>query len=104
MPFSGRRPPMPNVLDVLLVVTFAVVLPMWSHFVQWPRHARAVEAGDRTARSRIYVRWIVEQWALALAALALMVANGRPLSALWLVAPTGWRVVGFALPLVYVAL
>src|SRR5580765_1595422 len=66
---------MPNVFDVLLMVVFAVVLPLWSHFVSWPRHARAVDAGDPRARSRVYVRTIVEEWLLVVAAVAISVAG-----------------------------
>ena len=99
---------MPNgvgVLDVLLVVGFAAILPLWSHFVVWPKHVAAVDAGDPGARSRVYVRTLLEEWAFALAAVALFVAGGRSLGALWLVAPTGWRAwVGFGLPLIYAAL
>ena len=96
---------MPNVLDVLLVVAFAVVLPLWSHFIAWPRHVRAVAAGDARARSRMYVRTLIEEWALVIAAVAISVANHRSFDAMWLVAPTGWRaVLGFAVPAAYVAL
>ena len=96
---------MPNVLDVLVVVACAVVLPLWTHFASWPRHVRAVDAGDPRARSRIYVRTLAEEWLLVIAAVAISVANRRSLDALWLGAPTGWRAwAGFALPLAYSAL
>ena len=96
---------MPNALDVLLVVVFAVVLPLWSHFLSWPRHVRAVEGGDSRARSRIYVRTLIEQWVLVLAAVALFVVYRRTFSVLWLAPPVGWRAwVGFALPLGYIVL
>ena len=96
---------MPNVLDVLLVVAFAVVLPLWSHFVSWPRHARAVDAGDTRARSRIYVRTMIEQWLLVAAAAALCVTGRRSPDALWLSVPSGWRAwVGFAVTALYVVL
>ena len=96
---------MPNVLDVLLVIVFAAVLPLVSHFITWPRHVRAVEAGDPRARTRVYVRTLWEQWLLVAAAVALMVMNRRPLSGLWLAAPVGWRAwLGLAPVLVYVAL
>jgi len=102
--FRGRWV-MPNALDVLLVVVFAVVLPLWSHFLSWPRHVRAVEGGDTGARSRIYVRTLIEQWALVLAAVALFVVYRRTFSVLWLAPPVGWRAwVGFALPLGYIVL
>ena len=95
---------MPNAIDVLLVLVFAVLLPLWSHFISWPKHERAVDAGDPRARSRAYVRTILEQWALVIAALVLMLANRRSLDGLWLAMPVGWRNAGFALALVYVAL
>ena len=93
---------MPNVFDVLLVLVFAVLIPLWSHFVLWPRHVLAVESGDTRARSRIYVRTLIEQWALVAAAVALCLAGRRSLDALWLGAPHGWRAwVGYALPVAY---
>jgi len=96
---------MPNVWDVLVVVGFAVVLSMWSHFVSWPRHVRAVDAGDVHARSRVYLRTLIEQWGFALAALALSIANHRSPSDLWLAPPVGWHAwFGFGLPVAYVAL
>ena len=91
---------MPNVFDVLLVLAFAVLLPMWSHFILWPRHERAVDAGDVRARSREYVRTIAAEWALVAAAVVLMIVNGRSLSGLWLAPPVGWRAAGYALPVV----
>ena len=96
---------MPNVLDVLLVVVFAAVLPLWTHFVSWPRHARAVDAGDARARSRVYVRTIIEEWLLVIAAVIIFVAGRRSFASLWLGAPVGWRAwVGFAVPVAYLAL
>ena len=93
---------MPNALDVLLMVVIAALVPMWSHFVSWPRHVRAVDAGDPRARSRIYVRTAIEEWVLTLAAVALSIAGRRSLGALWLLPPVGWRAwVGFGLVLGY---
>jgi len=96
---------MPNALDVLLVLAFAVLLPMWSHFVLWPRHVGAVDAGDAGARSRVYVRTLLEEWSVTIAAVALFAFNRRSFASLLLGAPSGWRAwVGFALPLTYVVL
>jgi len=98
-------PNVPNVLDVLLMVVIAALLPMWSHVVSWPRHVRAVDAGDPRARSRVYVRTLIEEWALTLAAVALSIAGRRSLGALWLAPPVGWRAwVGFGLAFGYGAL
>ena len=95
---------MPNAIDVLLVLGFAVVLPMWSHFVSWPKHERAVDAGDPHARSRVYVRTILEQWAFVIAVVGVMLANHRSFDGLWLAPPAGWRALGFVLPVLYVGL
>jgi len=96
---------MPGLLDVALVILFAAAYPLVEYFVLWPRHVRAVDAGDPGARSRTYVRTIFEQWVLAAAVVALMLRGGRPLSALWLGVPHGWRLwLGLALPAAYVAL
>lgn len=96
---------MPGLLDVALIVLFAVVWPLAEYFWLWPRHVRAVDAGDATARSRTYRRILWEEWLLAAAVVAVMVGAGRSLSVLSLVAPSGWRLwVGAALPLVYAVL
>ena len=96
---------MPGMLDLALVVLFAAVWPLYTHFIEWPRHVRAVEAGDRNARTRIYARTIVQQWLLAAAGLALCLRLGRPLAGFGLRAPEGWRLVlGVALPLAYAVL
>src|SRR5262245_46050372 len=96
---------MPNLLDVLLVLAFAVVLPLWSHFILWPRHVRAVDSGDTRARSRIYVRTVIEEWLLVAAAVVLTVTGRRTFDSMWLAPPVGWRAwAGFALPALYAAL
>src|SRR5260221_684748 len=82
---------MPGWLDFALVALFAAAWPLYTHFIEWPRHVLAVEAGDPTARSRIYVRTILPQGALATATLTLCLRFGRPLAALRLRAPGGWR-------------
>src|SRR5262245_47341686 len=102
--FTGRLE-MPGVLDVLLVVIFAALWPLYTQFIYWPRHEAAVAAGDPRARSRMYARVLLEEWALTLAAVSLFVTGGRSLSGLWLAPPSGWRLaVGLALPVVYIAL
>lgn len=94
---------MPGTTDLLFAFVFAVVWPLWNHFVDWPRHLRAVAAGDPTARTRIYRRTVLEQWALTAVAVALTLIHARSFSTtLGLSVPTGWRLVlGLAVPLVY---
>src|SRR5947209_11407472 len=96
---------MPGLADMVLVILFAAAWPLAEYFVFWPRHVRAVDAGDANARSRAYTRAIWEQWLLAAAVLALMVRAGRPLSVLMMGLPHGWRLwLGVALRVAYGAL
>jgi len=96
---------MPNVLDLALVVVFSALWPLYAHFIEWPRHVRAVASGDRGARLRIYARTILQQWVLLAATLGLCLRFGRPLASFGLQAPAGWRLaLGVALPLAYAVL
>jgi membrane protease YdiL (CAAX protease family) len=96
---------MPGPLDLAVVALFAAAWPLWEYFVTWPRHVRAVDAGDPTARTRTYQRTILEQWVLTALVVAVMLRAGREFSLVWLVVPTGWRLwLGVALPVIYVAL
>ena len=96
---------MPGTTDLLFACLFAVVWPLWNHFVDWPRHLRAVAAGDPTARTRIYRRTVAEQWALTAVAVALALIHARSFATLGLTVPTGWRLVlGVAVPVAYLLL
>src|SRR5262245_14280920 len=96
---------MPYPLDVLLVLLFAVLWPLAEYFWTWPRHLRAVAAGDPHARSRWYSRTVIEEWALTGAVIALSLGFARPLSTLALGMPQGWRLwLGVGVPAVYMAL
>lgn len=93
---------MPGWLDVALVAVFAAVWPLAEYFVLWPRHLRAVEAGDPLARERAYTWTMWLHWPLAAAAIAVMLGLGRGLAPLGLPPPHGWALwLGFALPVVY---
>jgi len=93
---------MPGPLDVALVILFAALWPLAECFWLWPAHVRSVEAGVAGARSRVYARMLVEEWALAAAVLALTLWRARPLATLGLGMPAGWRLLlGVAFPLVY---
>lgn len=93
---------MPGTTDVLFALVFAVLWPLWNHFIDWPRHLRAVAAGDPRARTRLYRQTILEQWALAAVAIALTVIYARSATTLGITAPAGWRLwAGIALPVAY---
>src|SRR5438045_183706 len=96
---------MPGPLDLALIVLFSAVWPLVEYFVLWPRHVRAVDAGDPGARSRTYTRTLWEEWLFSAAVVAVMLYAGRSLGVLNLASPHGWRLaVGVALPLAYLAL
>lgn len=96
---------MPGHLDYALVALFAVFGPIWSYFVYWPRFLRRVAAGDPRARLRLYRQTILELWLLTAAVAVLWIVFARPLDALGLRLPGGWRLLlGLALPAAYVAL
>jgi hypothetical protein len=93
---------MPNTTDLLFAAIFAVLWPLWNHLVVWPRHLRAVAAGDPRARPRLYRSAVLEQWLLTAVAVALTGIAGREPSTLGIVLPEGWRLwVGLAAPLAY---
>lgn len=96
---------MPGLLDIALVLLFAVAWPLVEYFWVWPRHVRAVERGDSDARSKTYRRTVVEQWVLAALVVALTLAHHRPFATLGLRGLQGWRLwLGLALPAAYASL
>ena len=93
---------MPGTTDLVFAFVFAVLWPLWNHFVDWPRHLRAVAAGDPNARTRLYRQTVLEQWVLVAVAVVLTVLAGRSASTLGLDVPTGWRLwLGLAVPVAY---
>jgi membrane protease YdiL (CAAX protease family) len=94
---------MPNVWDYALVLVFAVIWPLYTFFVEWPRHKRRVAAGEPDARVHMYRGVLIQQWAIMAAIVALTIAFHRSFAdALWLRVPAGWRLpLGFGFPLVY---
>src|SRR5438132_1664309 len=96
---------MPHVIDIALVVLFTAVWPLVEYFWLWPRHLRAVTAGDPGARSLAYARTLIEEWALAGAVMALTLSSARPFASLGLRVPEGWRLwLGALLPATYLVL
>lgn len=96
---------MPHTIDFLFAAVFAVLWPLWAHFVDWPRHLAAVAAGDLRARTRLYRRTVLEQWLLTAGAVILTGVAGREPATLGVVAPAGWRLwVGLLVPLGYLVL
>ena len=82
---------MPTIVDFVFVLVLVVVASILEHFVFWPRFRAEVASGDARARVRAYARAIVGQWAFAVVALVIWFRADRPLSALRLDTPSGWR-------------
>lgn len=96
---------MPNSFDYALAILFAVIWPLYTCFVEWPKHVKRVAAGEPDARVRMYRKVLGQQWAITAAIVALAIVFHRSFAdVLWLRVPAGWRVVGFVLPAVYVVL
>ena len=80
------------VLDLAVVLAFAVVWPLISWKIEYPRLLADVARGDRTARTRAYRRTLIEQWLFVLAALAVWIGFGRPVATLGLHLAHPWRI------------
>ncbi len=96
---------MPGTLDLVVAALFAITWPLIEYFYTWPRHVRAVDAGDPSARTRMYQRAVFEQWSLSALVLVVMLRAGRDPRVLGLTMPHGWGLwVGLALPVAYAVL
>jgi membrane protease YdiL (CAAX protease family) len=79
--------------DAGYVALIAVGLALDS-LVLWPRFLRRADAEPARARVWLWSRWIFLLWTLVAAGLALWVLEQRSWTALRLVAPHGWRMLG----------
>ena len=96
---------MPGPVDYAFVVLFAVVVSLFEYLVFWPRFRDAVSSGAPDARTSAYRRVLVGEWGFAVIAIALWLTARRPLPALGLSAPGGWRLaVGLVLATAVVVL
>src|SRR5439155_1615364 len=92
---------MPNRLDFVLVVLFAIAWPLYELLFGFPRFKRALMGGGPGVRIRAYARAMATQWIFAGLALFVWARFGRPLARIGLGAPTGAR---FAVTLLVAAL
>jgi uncharacterized protein len=90
-------------LDLAVILAFAVVSPLFSWKIEFPRLVADVARGDRTARSRAYRRTMIEQWLFVTATLAVWIGFGRPVTGLGLAFSHPWRLaIGLAVAIVIV--
>jgi membrane protease YdiL (CAAX protease family) len=90
---------MPGVLDLLFIVLLTVVLPLYAHFIDWPRLQGWLREIPDQARRRAYLGTMAQQWVLVGVVAVFWRRFGRSGAALRLVPPTGWRL-GLALGVV----
>ena len=77
----------------LLVSVIILAGPVWEHRVGLPRLRAQLASGEPGALARGYNQIMLQQWGLTALALAVWVMPGRPLAALGLRLPEGWRAV-----------
>src|SRR5262245_29279137 len=82
---------MTSALDLVFLAVLAVAWPLYEYFVDWSTFQRWLREKPRQARRYEYGRAFGVQWLLAAAGAALWMRAGRPLSALGLHSPEGWR-------------
>jgi membrane protease YdiL (CAAX protease family) len=93
----------PNIFDVVVLVVMIAL--MAGEVALFAARGRAAAAGRREDARRVYLFFILYQWALVAAVVALWLAQGRPWSALLLGVPRPLGLtVGLVLAVAYVVL
>src|SRR5262245_60311031 len=93
---------MPNLWDFVIAALFAAAWPLHAYFIEWPHHVKRIASGDPRARVDLYRRTIAEEWAITAVIFAVTLLFARPIAALGLRAPHGWRLaLGVAVPVLY---
>ena len=82
---------MPTKLDILYLVSIAVIWPLYEYFVDWPEIQRLFGERRVGGRARMYRRSITTQWGLVAAGVALWLLKDRDWAPLRLSPPDRWR-------------
>jgi len=82
---------MPTKLDLVYILSIAVVWPLYEYFVDWPEIQRLFGERRGGARVRVYRRSITTQWALVLSGILLWLVKGHDWTPLRLSPPDRWR-------------
>ena len=78
-------------LDLIYVILFAVALPLWGYFVDWPAFRRLAQVDPVRARKQLWTGTSLYPWVLVAIGAALWMANDRSWAALGFTVPHGWR-------------
>ncbi len=81
----------PTLPDFLFLGLFALALPAWDYFVWWPALERRFLEDPARARLYLWRSAIAYPWILTGVAIALWAVYQRPVTALGLSVPVGWR-------------
>jgi membrane protease YdiL (CAAX protease family) len=82
---------MPTKLELVYLLSIAVIWPLYEHFIDWPEIQRLFGEQRRSARTRMYRRSITTQWALVAAGMALWIVKDKDFGPLRLSPPDRWR-------------
>jgi uncharacterized protein len=82
---------MPTKLELIYLLSIAVVWPLYEYFIDWPEIQRLFGEQRRSARSRMYRRSITTQWVLVAAGIALWMVKDKDWASLRLSPPDRWR-------------
>ncbi|HLJ47349.1 MAG TPA: CPBP family intramembrane glutamic endopeptidase [Bryobacteraceae bacterium] len=88
---------MPNAVDLVFAAIVFVAGNLFDCFVIWPYMQRQVAAGDAGARPHVYGIIMAWLWVPTFFVAVRWWMLDRPWSALWFVAPYGWRLVASTL-------
>src|SRR5262244_1584576 len=77
--------------DLLYVALFALAWPLYDYLILWPAFLRRASTDPTRARWRMWSSTLVQEWSLVAVGVLLFIAFHRPLAALGLRMPAGWR-------------
>ena len=82
---------MATLLDLLYVIFFAVALPLWGYFFEWPAFDRRARVDPAWARKRLHTEGSLYPWLWVAIGASLWMANDRTWASLGFSVPHGWR-------------
>ena len=82
---------MPTKLELVYLLSIAVVWPLYEYFVDWPEIQRLFGEQRRRRAARMYRRSITTQWVLVAAGIALWMVKDKDWAPLRLSPPDRWR-------------
>jgi len=82
---------MATLLDLLYVIFFAIALPLWGYFFEWPAFDRRARVDPAWARKRLHTEGSLYPWLWVAIGALLWMVNDRTWASLGFSVPHGWR-------------